>query len=168
MNTQIVSASESKPDAQKGVRRDLRFETLADILAEAETIASMPATALGKWTPAQNIDHVRRLIRISHAGTDVRMNWAFRAMGRLLKSRFLRSPFKPGLKTVDTFLPPTEIGMDEAIKAFRGEIKRAVRPNAMSHPSPFLGQLTHEEWEQLHCRHAEHHFGYIVFVASSG
>ena len=69
---------------------------------------------------------------------------------------------------MDAFQPPADIGMDEAIEAFREEIARASKPGAMSHPSPFLGELTHEEWEQLHCRHAEHHFGYIVAGADRG
>ena len=31
----------------------------------------------------------------------------------------------------------------------------------MSKPSPVFGPMTHEEWEQLHCRHAELHFSFI-------
>ncbi|MEL6498975.1 MAG: DUF1569 domain-containing protein [Planctomycetota bacterium] len=144
------------------VRRRLCFESLADILADAEAMASQPVVTLGAWSAAQNIEHVRRLVRIAHAGTDVRVNVAFRVLGRSLRSRFLRSPFRPGLKTHKSFEPPAGITMDEAIVAFRAEIASASRPGAMSFPSPLLGRLTHEQWEQLHCRHAELHFGFVL------
>jgi hypothetical protein len=29
------------------------------------------------------------------------------------------------------------------------------------HPSPFFGTLTNEEWDALHCRHAELHLSFI-------
>ena len=31
----------------------------------------------------------------------------------------------------------------------------------MKHPSPVLGKLSHEQWEQLHCRHAELHLSFL-------
>jgi hypothetical protein len=29
-------------------------------------------------------------------------------------------------------------------------------------PSPFLGELTREQWDQLHCRHCELHLSFIL------
>ena len=156
------AASGSSPSSLAQARRELRFGSLADILADAESLAAGPTRTLGSWTAAQNIDHVRRLIRVSHAGADFTVPWVFRLLGRLIKSRVLRSAFKPGMKTVPAFEPPAEITMDEAIAAFREEIDLASRPGAMSRPSPFLGRMTHDDWERLHCRHAEHHFGFII------
>lgn len=165
MTTLEVSAS-PKPVTAGGSRRELRFQTLADILTDVESLASVPVTSLGEWTAAQNIDHVRRLIRVSHAGADFTMPWYFRLLGRLMKSRVLGSPFKPGMKTAPAFQPPAGITMDEAIAAFRAEVELASRPGAMSRPSPFLGKMTHDDWEQLHCRHAEHHFGFIIIEST--
>ncbi|NRA58278.1 MAG: DUF1569 domain-containing protein [Phycisphaerales bacterium] len=166
MSTLSASPSQSDTNAVDAPRRELRFETMQDILADAESIAAGPATTLGNWTAAQNIEHVRLLVHMSRVGADFMMPWPVRVLGRLLKTRFLRSSFKPGLKTADVFQPPAEITMDEAIAAFRTEIGLASEAGAMSEPSPFLGKMTHEEWVQLHCRHAEHHFGYVVGASS--
>jgi hypothetical protein len=162
MTVLAASPSPASSGTTAVARRELRFASLAEILADAESIADKSVTGIGGWTPAQNIDHVRRLIRVSHAGADFTMPWAFRVLGRLIKSRSLRSPLKPGMKTVDSFQPPAGLSLDDALAAFREEIRVASRPGAMSHPSPLFGPMTHEQWEQLHCRHAEHHFGYIV------
>lgn len=143
-------------------RRALRYETMADLLAEVESYHEAPVQSLGKWTPAQNIEHVRLLIHVSHAGTDFTMPLGLRLFARLMKPRLLRSGLKPGLKTVELFEPRSDITLEEAIAAFREDVQIAAQPGAMSHPSPLLGPMSHEQWEQLHCRHAELHFSFIV------
>ncbi|MEM9296477.1 MAG: DUF1569 domain-containing protein [Planctomycetota bacterium] len=151
-----------EPAPAKATRRELRFESLADILADAEAMAEAHVTTLGGWTAAQNLDHVRRLIHISHAGADVTLPWFLRLFARMMKGRLLRSGMRPGLKTVAYFQPPDDITVEDALAAFRQEVNAASQPGAMRQPSPLLGKLSHAEWEQLHCRHAELHFGYVV------
>jgi hypothetical protein len=29
-------------------------------------------------------------------------------------------------------------------------------------PSPFLGELTRDQWDQLHCRHCELHLSFLI------
>ena len=99
---------------------------------------------------------------MSHAGADFTMPWAFRLLGRLDKSRVLRSAFEPGTKTAPAFQPAGDITKAEAIVAFREEIELASKPGAMSRPSPFVGTMSPDDWERMHCRHAEHHFGFII------
>jgi len=164
MSGSIVSSS-GAVSSSSGVgpaRRVLSYGSLREMLADLEAITSGPVVGLGAWTPAQNIDHVRRLIRISHAGTDIKLALGYRMLGRLLKGRLLRTTFKPGLKTVDLFEPAADVGLEKAMSAFREEVAIASQAGAMRHPSPLLGALSHEDWERLHCRHAELHFGYIV------
>ena len=143
-------------------RRTLSFGSLDDILREVESLALAAPSSIGSWTPAQNIDHVRRLVRFSREGGAIRMPLVFRLLGRLMKSKYLTDRAKPGFKTVDPFLPPEGVSLDDAVAAFREEIRLASRPGAMSQPSPFLGRMTHEQWEQLHCRHAELHLSFVV------
>jgi len=165
----MTTDTTAPPANQKALRkekRSLRFETMQDILDDVEMLASGPVTSLGNWTPAQNIDHLRRVIRISHSGTDFKMPLPIRLLGKLLKRRFLKSPFKPGFKTVALFDPPDENTMQQAVVALREEIEAATRPGAMCHPSPLFGPMSHEQWEQLHCRHAELHLGFLLPATS--
>ena len=125
-------------------------------------MVSAAVQSLGRWTASQNIDHIRRVVRIAHSGTDFKMPLLYRILGKVFKGYFLRSPFKAGFKTVEIFEPPDEITMEEALAAFRKDIEAASRPGAMSHPSPLFGPMTHEQWEQLHCRHAEMHLSFLL------
>lgn len=147
--------------------RTLRFTSLAEVLADAESFARGSARALGVWTPAQNVEHVRRLIAVSLDGSDVRMPIGYRLLGRvlgsrLLRGRALRSRLRPGFKAPDAFQPPADVTLEQALADLRRDVDRASRPGAMTHASPLLGPLVHEEWERLHCRHAELHFGFVI------
>ena len=146
-------------------RRTLRYDSMAAILADVNAITAAPVRSLGRWTPAQNIDHVRRVITLSRQGGDVRVPFVFRLLGRLLKKRVLTSMPKAGFKIpsgADFFVPPDDITLDEALRLFRDEMTLADRPGAMTHPSPLLGPMSHDDWVELHCRHAELHFGFLV------
>jgi len=149
---------------QAPARRRLRFSSMADVLEEVESFQGVPLAAAGRWTPAQNIEHVRLLIAVSLDGTSYRMPLGFRVLGRVLKSRLLASGLKPGLKTTAPFEPREDITLEQAIAAFREDARRALRAGAMTHPSPLLGPMTHTQWERLHCRHAELHFSFIVLT----
>lgn len=157
----VAPATHTQEAEKPKSRRELHFETMQDILNEVESLASGPVISLGKWTPAQNIDHIRSVIRVAHAGTDFKMPLAYRILGKVLKGYFLKSSFKAGMKTEPIFEPPAEITMEQALAAFREDVEIASRPGAMSQPSPLFGAMTHEQWVQLNCRHAELHLGFL-------
>ncbi len=46
------------------------------------------------------------------------------------------------------------LNLRQAIHRLQTEEKRA--------PNPVLGKLTREEWDRLHCRHAELHLSFLV------
>lgn len=148
------------PDSTQ--RRTLSFSTLHDILADAETFTSPGTVSLGGWTPAQNIDHVRALINVARTGAGFKLPLVYRVLGRVMRSSVLKSSMKAGFKSVPELVPAEDITIDDALSAFREEIKAASVPGAMKYPSPLLGAITHDEWVALHCRHAELHFGFIV------
>ncbi len=149
-----------------GTRRTLRFESLEQILADAEALAAAGSIErTGNWTAGQNIDHVRRLMTASREGFGFKLAWPLRLLGRLLRNTALEKPLKPGFKIPgrgrDEFTPPADITLDEAMRGLREEVPLASQPGAMRHPSPLLGPLTHEQWIKLHCRHAEMHFSFL-------
>ena len=149
------------PSAERQ-RRTVRYEDLRDILEDIEAITAGPVTGVGGWTPAQNIDHVRQVIRMSRAGIDLTLPLPLRILGRMLKGRVQRKPFRAGIPSLDAFQPPADLDLADAVAAFREEVLAAAEPGAMRHPSPLFGPMTHQEWERLHCRHAELHFSHIV------
>lgn len=151
-------------------RRSLSFHAMDDILADAEALAATgDVRTSGNWTPGQNLQHVARFIRCSVEGFSGSMPWPFRVIGRLLRGRILRMTFRPGLKVpakFDELRPDDDVPLEQGLDDLRAMVALA-KERKMTAPSPILGELSHDEWEQLHCRHAEMHFSFL-HPASAG
>jgi hypothetical protein len=122
-------------------RRALHFRTMEDILEDIEGLGEDESAvrSTGNWTPAQNLWHVTYFIDGSIDGLDFTAPWFMRVMAKLFKTKILGNPFKPGFK-----LPQN--------------MASAIPEESVTWPDAVAG---YEQWEQLHCRHAELHFSFI-------
>ena len=62
---------------------------------------------------------------------------------------------------MQAFEPDESVAWADAIEGFRHEMSRLREGARMTRPSPVFGAMSHEQWEQLHCRHAELHLSFI-------
>lgn len=146
-------------------RRDVHFSSMSEILDDVEYLASGdPPRTTGNWTPGQIVQHVAKLVNYSIDGFPVpKASLPFRILGRMMRRRALENPLRPGFSFPRkfTFLAPDDgVTWDEAV-GYMNETVARLSGHRMSAPSPVLGRLTHEQWEQLHCRHAEMHFSFM-------
>jgi hypothetical protein len=144
----------------------LHFASLSDILADAETLCSTcPVHALGNWQLGTAIEHVARSIEMALDGARFRAAWYIRLLGPLIKKRMLLQPMPAGFQlpayAARVLIPERECDMREALRHLRSVVTRSLA-TTHRHPSPVLGQLTPDEWDQLHCRHAELHLSFFV------
>lgn len=146
-------------------RRELTFTSLDEIVADAQELVAAPETKmLGHWPLEKLLAHLAIAINGSIDGISAKAPWPLKLIGRLWKRRILTKPMWPGLKL------PRQIERDyypdaASPQAALGELQAAVartknEPMTASHP--ILGKLTHEEWTQLHLRHAELHLSFAV------
>jgi hypothetical protein len=145
-------------------RRSLTFNTLDDILADVERLNQAKVRPLGNWSPGQILKHLTVPMIWCLDGAPLTSPWYMRAVGWMMKKRFLRNPMPAGFKLPDKFaaeLVPAETSWEDGLQAFRSTIAR-LKAEAQRHPSPFLGELTTEQWVQLHCRHSELHLSFLV------
>ena len=148
-------------------RRHLRFDSLDDILADAEHLAHAGhLKTLGNWSVGQLFKHIAIVMNIAIDGTEVKPPWFVRIMGRyFMKGRMLARGMPAGFRLPDkqqeAFYPQTEVSLEEGLQALRDAVQR-LKTDRKRLPSVFLGPLTAEEWDQLHCRHAELHFSFIM------
>lgn len=145
-------------------RRSLRFARLSEIVGDAERLeASVRCT--GNWTPAQNVDHVARIIECSVDGFPVaNAPLLIRGVAKMFRGSILHKPMRAGLKVPGKFaflMPSVDVTWDDALARLKKIVSRIEGGDRMLHRSPVLGFLEHEEWIQLHCRHAEMHFSFL-------
>lgn len=145
--------------------RKLKFTTLDDILVEAKRIAAQPnTTSRGTWTLAQNIWHVGRLIKAGVEGYPAKVPVVLKWIGPLFKKRATTQGFKPGFKlprqAAGHFVAPSETTMEQAMEMIGSAVQGASDKGFLP-KNPILGPMTQQQWVNLHCRHAEMHFGLI-------
>ncbi|MEM7625694.1 MAG: DUF1569 domain-containing protein [Planctomycetota bacterium] len=154
-------------------RRKLHFDTLDEIVADAEAVTDggeTDPTVTGNWTAAQIIYHVAFTIGMANRGIDLQIPLPMRLFGKTLKlfgmhTKTFNPGIKPPPKVAAAFAPPEGTTLDAAMQKLRDEVAYA-KEHGMTHPSPLFGRLTHDEWIQVNCRHAELHFGFIRAEAS--
>lgn len=151
-------------NVKTAARRELHYDTLDEVLADANAVTEQ-TTATGNWTPPQIIDHVAFGVHMLNHGVDLKIPLPMKLFGRTLKlfgmhTKPMRPGIKPPAKIASVFAPPPDITLDAAKQKLRDEVAYA-NEHGMHHPSPLFGQLTPDECIQINCRHAELHFGFL-------
>ena len=150
-------------------RREIRFESLAELRADVERLRGAAADGsiqpLGNWSLGQASQHLARFMVCSIEGFD-KAPFFLRPLGMVLQllqgKRILNKPPPPGFPIPSTlsFFPDGDAD-DEAASAELLAVIERVEKEKCVQPSPLLGKLTHEKWIQLHLRHAELHLSFF-------
>lgn len=146
-------------------RRALRFQSLDDVAADAEQLVFSPGTMmLGNWSLGHLLMHLAKAINSSIDGISVRAPWYVRLAAPLIKRRILATGMRPGFKLPKKVEPdffPAAESSQEALAVLLAAIDRT-KTERMTARHPIFGQLTHDEWTQLHLRHAELHLSFAL------
>jgi hypothetical protein len=146
-------------------RRALHFSALAEIQADAERLVAGPTRQLGNWDLGTALSHLARTMKMSLDGATWKAPFLLRMIVPLFKNRMLRGKMKPGFKmpgyAAADLMPEAPISSEQGLSELKTQIERLNREPQRS-PSPFFGPMTREEWNQLHCRHAELHLSFFV------
>lgn len=146
-------------------RRELTFSSLDDIVADAEKLVSSPHTqTLGNWPLDRLLAHLAMMMNGSIDGFSFKAPWFIRGVLFFIKGQFLNSRWTPGItlppgNEAEVF-PPASSPQD-ALEMIRTAVQRT-KTEKMSAPHPAFGTLTHEQWVQIHLRHAELHLSFAV------
>ena len=145
-------------------RRNLRFDTIEEILADVEGLNRGKFKTVGNWSGGQILRHLTIVMNGSIDGSPMRLGWPLRVIGRLVKKRTLAKGMKPGLKlpaVAAKALVPPPISWEEALADFRRAIHRQqTEPDRKPHG--FFGPMSRDEWNRLHCVHSALHLSFLV------
>jgi hypothetical protein len=147
-------------------RRPVRYQSLEDVLVDAEHLAVEGFRTTGNWTFGQILKHLAMGGDACFDGFgDWRAPWWARTfVAPLLRKRFLYVAMPAGIRfpdTADRLLPPERVLVEEALEHLRRSIARF--ENEMpNQPHPFLGRLrSRDEYLALMYRHCELHMSYV-------
>jgi hypothetical protein len=151
--------------------RQLRFQTIEELLAEIDRIESAAQTgeleSVGNWTPGQVLAHIAAWVDYGWDGYPVKsppffIKWIFvRMAGRIIKRGMKPGAKIPGVRegTFGQEKISVEAGLDRVRRAF-GRLQAG---EVAKFDSPAFGPLSHEDRTQLNLRHAELHLGFLHY-----
>lgn len=152
--------------ATRPQRRVLRFESLDDILADAERMASSPHVTVGNWSLGQILDHLARGSDALFDGFGFQAPWLARALlAPLVKKRVLNRSMPAGFRLPArgraALVSESPVEIQEGLAQLQKSLRR-FDAESPDQPHPFLGRLTRDEAIRLQLRHAELHLSFVV------
>jgi hypothetical protein len=145
-------------------RRTVRFTDFDQVAADAERLLASGYDRAGNWSLAQVADHLTKVITFSLDGFPSLMPWPMRlgarwfALGSILRHKVFRMSM-----AAPSYLKPADGLADrEAADRLRAALDRFKAHAGPLHPSPAFGELTPEQWREVHLWHCEHHFSFLL------
>jgi hypothetical protein len=167
MNTVLSEASMAVNTAKVSGRRVLRFADFADLIADAETVATHPCKQLGNYTAGQILEH----LAIAAAGPfdgfqGLVAPWYVRyVIVPLVKNSIMTQAMSPGrrmsAKVDAAFWPAADMDKMEAFQHLKQTLERFKKETPV-HAHPAFGKLAFQEWVALTLRHAEMHLSFLI------
>jgi len=151
-------------------RRQLRLETLDDLLAEVDRLVEADRAgrlrAAGNWTAGQVLGHVAAWIEYGYDGYPMaKPPWFVRLLARWYLKKMLRDGMQPGFR-----IPGVEGGtygieempVEQAAERLRRAVQRLQAGEPARYHSPAFGPMSEEDRIKLTLRHAELHLSFLL------
>ena len=151
------------------VRRNIRYATFDDVLADAERLVRSGAGTTGNWSLDQILGHLAIAIEKSLDATPGQLEWNppwyIRLAGRyLIKRRILKrgmpSGFKLPAEVEERVVPGAGGDPLAALERLRCAAAR-LQSDSPRWPHPIFGPMLPDEWIRWHLRHAELHLSFV-------
>ncbi|MBI2824938.1 MAG: DUF1569 domain-containing protein [Planctomycetia bacterium] len=150
--------------SQVAGRRDVHYNAVDDILADAERLAAGGYTRLGNWPLGKMAKHITNAFNMALDGPPTKVPLPIRVIARWLYKDKAIQKMRPGFKlnaTMAKHFVPGDTSDAEGIESLRTACRRW-KSEKQRHPHPFFGKLTDDEWNRLMLRHAEMHMSFLV------
>lgn len=146
-------------------RRNLHYDSLDDLLADAEMLVEGEIQQLGNWSPGRTLQHLARSLHTAIDGSPFMIPWPIKLILRTMKKRFLTKTLDPGFrlrnKAAERLTPDAAVGITTGLSQLKEAIMR-LKSTEFRAAHAFLGNLTREEMDAFHLRHAEMHMSFLL------
>ena len=148
-------------------RRQVRYESFHDFLVDAECLAQGEVLTVGNWSLGQIFLHLSRSMHASIDGLPTQAPlWSRLSVKLFYARRLLAGPMPAGLRLPTEAarqLSPEPISIEDGLSALREAIDRlGFETERAAHP--LLGEMSLDQWDSFHLRHAELHMSFALPV----
>ncbi len=149
-------------------RRQLSFQSLDEVVAEAERLASGETRTTGNHTFGQIIDHLATTLDVSTGKiAGPRPSLFIRLLMPVMKNMILKGPVKPGLKLPKKaeafFWPDVDVDPRQAIAHLRDSVEN-FQTNGPLAIHPLFGRISPEKSLAVNCSHCAMHMSFVHSV----
>lgn len=149
---------DSKPNQD---RRVVRYESMEELVADAERLAQTEVRTVGNWSHGQIYEHLARSFDSSIDGVGFSLPAPVRwLMTLFMKRKFLQKEIPAGFKTTGRFVPE-ETSVDAGLASLRAAVARQNSESSRA-PHPAFGKIGRDDWTAFNLRHGELHMSYLV------
>ncbi|QDU07465.1 DUF1569 domain-containing protein [Gimesia aquarii] len=145
-------------------RRDVHYNSMDQLLKDAELMVVGPSRTLGNWSLGQILEHLAITMHKSIDDFPALAPWPLRVMIKLtMKQKFLTQPMPAGFQ-ISSKMEAVRPKEHDAVKTL-SELHEAIERLKQETPqalNPGLGRLTVDEWNAFHLRHAELHMSFVT------
>lgn len=143
-------------------RRNLRYSTADDVIADVERLRGVDCDRCGNWSLAQACFHLnqatrRALTPIPHTPNTPEQDERAKNLPHVLSTGKLPS----GIKGPDDIMPGPSVG-DDSIDAFLATIREFASAKQIRENHRVFGNMTQDQMRQLTLIHAAHHLSHFV------
>lgn len=159
-------------DTKSAPRRDLRFGSIEDIIADLDAIEAAHAagtlTTTGNWSPGQIFTHLAVVVDGALDGSKWVAPMPMRVVASLLfKKKALASDDKMPAgfklpKSAGHLIPDTSATFEDGMQLLRKGLERVTTGGErFTQPNPVFGKLSHDEWCTIQCKHCGLHLSFL-------
>ncbi len=131
------------------------------IISRINNLSPESKAKWGKMTVGQMLSHCQAPIDFAFGKTPMKVNFLLRLLGKMVKGKMLKSKeFKKNSPTAPAFIrtgnydfEQTKDELIQKISVFSELGLKAIKTTT----HPFFGEMTYDEWSQLHTMHLDHH-----------
>ncbi len=150
-------------------RRQLKFDSLDEVVRDAESLLAKGYERAGNWDLAQCCGHLVEWMRFPMDGfprppLPIRMMFAVLRplVGRKELLRAIEKSEMRSSRTDPRTIPPSGGDPAAAVAKLKDTVERMKSYTGEIRPSPFFGKMTREEWFGLNRVHAAHHLSFLI------
>lgn len=150
--------------APSAARRRIDLRTFEAVLEEVKWLSEKGYEKAGQWSLSQVCRHLAGAINAQIDGIATKVSLPERLIARFfIKDAIFRSRrIRAGVAAPQEIDSPADGDQSIAIDDLKHAIDRLLKHEGFSHPHPYFGKLTNEQWRDYHLIHASHHLGFLV------